>query len=205
MAKIYKTRETLLFRVKNQRDEKSWGEFVGYYENYIYIVARNMNLDHHDAEDILQKVLVRLWEKLPGFDYSSKKGTFRAFLCTIIRNMVIDLLKKKSRTLDSAQGELKDQLKEYIKQVSVPEIEEIAEREWKLFLANTAWTNVEKTLSEKMKQTYLMLLKGSSLEEVSESLGIQNNTVYVYKLRVLEKIQKEISRLERELSEVSEQ
>ena len=205
MAKIYKTRETLLFRVKNQRDEKSWDEFVSYYKNYIYIVARNMNLDHHDAEDILQKVLVRLWEKLPQFEYSSKKGTFRAFLCTIIRNMAIDLLKKKSRNLDSAQGEMREQLQEYIKKVSLPEIEEIAEREWKLFLANTAWTNVEKTLSEKMKQTYLQLLKGDSLEEVAEAVGIQNNTVYVYKLRVLEKIQKEIQRLERELSEVSDE
>ena len=35
MTKVYKTRETLLFRVKNQRDDISWNEFVGYYKNYI--------------------------------------------------------------------------------------------------------------------------------------------------------------------------
>ena len=202
MAKIYKTRETLLFRVKNQRDEKSWNEFVSYYKNYIYIVSRNMNLEHHDAEDILQRVLLKLWEKLPEFEYSTKKGTFRSFLCTIIRNMAIDLIKKKSRMMEEASGEDKDNLKKYIDKVSLPEIETIAEREWKLFLANAAWKKVQKELTDKVKNTYLMLLKGKSLNDVASELEIQKNTVYVYKLRVVEKIQKEIKRLEKELSEM---
>ena len=202
MAKIYKTRETLLFRVKNQRDEKSWNEFVSYYKNYIYIVSRNMNLEHHDAEDILQRVLLKLWEKLPEFEYSTKKGTFRSFLCTIIRNMAIDLIRKKSRIMEQSSGEDKDNLKKYIDQVSLPEIETIAEKEWKLFLANAAWKKVEKELTDKVKNTYLMLLKGKSLDDVVDELEIQKNTVYVYKLRVVEKIQKEIKRLERELTEI---
>ena len=45
-----------------------------------------------------------------------------------------------------------------------------------------------------------MLLDGKPLEEIAESQGIQANTVYVYKLRVVEKIQKEIKRLERDLT-----
>ena len=200
MSKIYKTRETLLFRVKNQCDDISWNEFVGYYKNYIYVVARNMNLEHHDAEDILQRVLLKLWEKLPEFEYSTKKGTFRSFLCTIIRNMAIDFIKKKSRMLNNIDGEEKVNLKKYLDQVSLPEIEKIAEREWKLFLSNTAWQRVEPTLTDKVKQAYLMLLKGKSLESVAEELGIQNNTVYVYKLRVIEKIQREIKLIEQDLS-----
>lgn len=203
MAKVYKTRVTLLYRVKNQLDEKSWDEFVGYYKNYIYIVARNMNLEHHDAEDILQRVLLKLWEKLPEFEYSTKKGTFRSFLCTIIRNMAIDLLKKKSRMMNDAQGEDKANLKKYIEKVTLPEIEVIADREWKLFLANAAWEKVEKELTSKVKETYLMLLKGKSMDDVASTVGIQKNTVYVYKLRVIEKIQKEIKRLERELTELN--
>ena len=202
MTKIYKTRETLLYRVKNQRDEKSWNEFVSCYKNYIYIVARNMNLEHHDAEDILQRVLLKLWEKLPDFEYSTKRGTFRSFLCTIIRNMAIDMIKKKSRMMEESNGKDKDDLKKYIDKVSLPEIESIAEREWKLFLSNTAWQKVEKELTDKVKKTYLMLLKGKPLEAVAEELQIQKNTVYVYKLRVVEKIQKEIKRLEKELTEM---
>jgi len=200
MAKIYKTRETLLFRVKNQRDDKSWNEFVGYYKNYIYIVARNMNLVHHDAEDILQRVLLKLWEKLPEFEYNTQRGSFRSFLCTIIRNMAIDFIKKKSRMLNTIDGDEKNTLKKYLDEVSLPEIEKIAEKEWKLFLANTAWEKVEPTLTDKVKNAYMMLLKGKSLDDVASTLDIQKNTVYVYKLRVIEKIQREIKLIEQDLS-----
>ena len=159
-----------------------------------------MNLDHHDGEDILQRVLLKLWEKLPEFEYNTARGSFRSFLCTIIRNMAIDFLKKKSRMLKSIGGEEKVILKKYLDQVSLPEIENIAEREWKLFLSNTAWQRVEPTLTEKVKKAYLMLLKGQALESVAKELQIQNNTVYVYKLRVIEKIQREIKLIELDLS-----
>ena len=104
--------------------------------------------------------------------------------------------------MNEAQGEDKANLKKYIEKVSLPEIEDIADREWKLFLANAAWEKVEKELTDKVKDTYLMLLKGKKMDEVAETLGIQKNTVYVYKLRVIEKIQKEIKRLEEELTEL---
>ena len=45
-----------------------------------------------------------------------------------------------------------------------------------------------------------MLNKGVPLEQVAEELNIQKNTVYVYKLRVQEKISNEVKRLENELS-----
>ena len=41
------------------------------------------------------------------------------------------------------------------------------------------------------------------MDEVAETVGIQKNTVYVYKLRVVEKIKKEIKRLEWDLTELT--
>ena len=187
-------------RVQDQKDEGSWDEFAGYYRKYIYMVARNMRLSHHDAEDILQRTLLKLWENLPKFKYDTNKGSFRSWLCTIIRNMVINLIKKKSRMLTGLDTEEQYRIKKYLDSVQLPEVEEIAEKEWKLFLSNTAWERVEPTLTEKVKATYLMLLKGKSLDSVAEELGIQKNTVYVYKLRVIEKIQREIKLIEQDLT-----
>ena len=62
MKETLSTRQTLLVRVQNQSDEKSWEEFAGYYRRYIYMVARNMRLSHHDAEDVLQRTLLKLSE-----------------------------------------------------------------------------------------------------------------------------------------------
>ncbi len=46
------TRQTLLLRAKNHDDESAWEEFVYYYRPYLYLIARRMNLNHHDAEEI---------------------------------------------------------------------------------------------------------------------------------------------------------
>ena len=54
----WNTRQTLLERIRDKHDESSWEDFVYYYKQYIYVVVRSMNLNHHDAEEIVQMVLV---------------------------------------------------------------------------------------------------------------------------------------------------
>ena len=61
------TRETLLERIRNRHDEQSWEDFVYYYKQYIYIICRRMGLNHHDAEEIVQKVM-QLQDKWDGKD-----------------------------------------------------------------------------------------------------------------------------------------
>ena len=200
MSETLSTRQTLLKRVQCQKDEASWEEFSDYYRRYIYMVARNMRLSHHDAEDILQRTLLKLWENLPKFQYDTNKGSFRSWLCTIIRNMVINMIKKKSRMLTGLDTEEQYRIKKYLNSVQLPEVEYIAEKEWKVFLYNTAWGNIKGQLTDNVKNAFVMLNKGVSLDDVAEQLKIQKNTVYVYKLRVQEKISNEVKRLEQELS-----
>ena len=38
----YKTRETLLAKLKNKHDDASWEDFVYYYKSYIYIICRKI-------------------------------------------------------------------------------------------------------------------------------------------------------------------
>ena len=73
MADEYSTRQTLLQRLKNQQDDRSWEEFVFYYQRYIYAIISNMNLPHHDCEDLVQAVLLKAWKILPGFQYDPGK------------------------------------------------------------------------------------------------------------------------------------
>ena len=41
MAKHYKTRQTLLSKITESNNEKSWEDFTQYYQGYIYAVIRN--------------------------------------------------------------------------------------------------------------------------------------------------------------------
>ena len=200
MNTTYATRKSLLYKVKDQQDLKSWDEFTNLYRRYIYMVARNMNLTHHDAEDITQRALIKLWEKLPDFEYDRCRGTFRSWLCTIIRHMVINFVKRKARMLTTLDDEEKSLTQNYLNKVTVPELKTLEEREWNTFLLNSAWESIKGQLTDKVREAYLLLHKGQSLESVSEQLGIKLNTVYVYRLRVQQKLAKEITSLVNKLS-----
>lgn len=196
----YATRKSLLHKIKDKQDLKSWDEFTQLYRRYIYMVARNMNLTHHDAEDITQRALIKLWEKLPDFEYDRCRGTFRSWLCTIIRHMVINFVKRRARMLTTLDDEEKSRTQSYLNQVTVPELKTLEEREWNKFLLNSAWENIKNSLTDKVREAYLYLHNGRSLEYVADTLGIKLNTVYVYRLRVQQKLAKEIARLENHLS-----
>ena len=101
----WQTSETLLERVKNPDDEKSWEDFVYYYRPFIYSAIRGMNIAHHDAEEICQSVLLKAWKKLPEFEYNRGKGRFRGWLCHVTGNSVRDSIRKRKTSLEQNLNE----------------------------------------------------------------------------------------------------
>ena len=75
------TRVSLIGKAKNQNDNKAWTDFISYYREYIYRVVRRMGLAHHDAEEVVQLTLLKLWNAMPGFEYVPSKGRFRCWIC----------------------------------------------------------------------------------------------------------------------------
>jgi len=72
MASTYVTRHTLLARVKNPNDAEAWKDFIDFYKNYIYFIIRSMRINAHDADDLLQQVLLLL-HILDFFPYALHK------------------------------------------------------------------------------------------------------------------------------------
>jgi len=195
MNDAFHTRQTLLQRVKAQRDEKSWEEFVHYYRHYIYIICRRMNLGHHDAEEVVQLIIVKLWKKLPEFNYDSR-SRFRSWLCTVTGNAVRDFvrgLQSMKRKHDNASVE-----QEY--KVNIPDIEKIAEEEWQNYISTLALEKVRQQYSPQVVEIFLKLNEGKSRTELAEEYQLPANTISVYKKRILHALCKEIRLLEDDLS-----
>lgn len=194
----WNTRQTLLEKIRDKHDETSWEDFVYYYKNYIYVVVRSMNLNHHDAEEIVQLVLVKVWDKLPDFQYDSEKGRFRGWLCRVTGNLVKNYLRsRKSQT--SRVEKMKEQSPDYLDGIAIPEIEVIADREWENYIANMAWNNIENSFSENVKECFLLMSDGIAVADIAQKMEISESSVYVYKKRVTDRLFVEINRLERDL------
>ena len=193
------TRQTLLQKLQSaEEDERSWDDFVKYYEGYIYVVIHGLGVDVKDSEDLLQDVLIKVWKALPNYSYDVEKCRFRTWLCVVIRNTVfnfLDLKANKNKQKNISYNEIKENLN----LVSESEIDQIAEREWKSYISNMAWDNLKDDFSEINKKIFEASLDTDDNALLAEKFGIAESSVRVYKMRVRKAIHKEIVRLNHEL------
>jgi RNA polymerase sigma factor (sigma-70 family) len=194
----YQTRATLIQRVQNQQDEKSWEEFIHVYRRYIYAIIRSMNISEHDTEDILQQVLINLWKSLPKMDYE-KINRFRSWLSTVTKNCVTDFIRKRTREANRLEKVSKDDTLTYLKAIRLPEIDNIMEHEWEIHLTNLALENITPLFTGKAIDAFRMTLEGKSVEEIAKELDLKDNSVYRLKNRVKERLILEIKHLREEL------
>jgi RNA polymerase sigma factor (sigma-70 family) len=193
--KSYHTRQSLLMRLKDSHDDASWEEFVSTYRNYILSVINNLKVSHHDSEDLLQSILLKLWNKLPEFEYDPGKGQFRYWLGRVTKNDVFKHFDKKKRLLEN----IPDNESENGLSSEDPEIHKMIEREWQNYIAERAWENISSNFGSKILDVFHCFADGLKGPEVAEKMGMAENTAYVYKLRVQKALHKEMMRLEFEL------
>ena len=118
----YKTRLTLIQRVKNQYNENAWEEFAAVYKNYIYAIIRRMNISEHDAEDIQQKVMMKLWKILPELKHEEIRR-FRSYLSTITKNTVLDFVVAQKRKVAREDKAASDASLHYLDSINLPDVE----------------------------------------------------------------------------------
>ena len=190
MDSCWDTRETLLKRVIDPKDEISWNEFIVFYENYIYQLVRKMEFSHHDTEEIVQEVFVKVWKKLKDFCYEPSKGRFRGWLCITTRNTAIDFIRKSKRF-----GNVRELCESDQEDICMPEMESIAESEWRLYLSNQAWINIKDDYTDKTVKLFEMISKAVDTSVISKELGVSENTIYNAKHRLTKRMQAEVKQL----------
>ncbi|MCA9251706.1 MAG: sigma-70 family RNA polymerase sigma factor [Phycisphaerae bacterium] len=82
------TRPSLLSRVRNPDDHDAWREFESRYGDLITRYCRSLRLQHSDAEDVRQLVMLNLSSSMRSFQYDPARGRFRTYLGRAVRNAV---------------------------------------------------------------------------------------------------------------------
>ncbi len=186
----YSTRQTLLQKVKSDKTHQAWDEFVNFYTPFIYKVILQIKPSLKDQEDLVQDVLLRLWEKLSMYD--TEKGRFRAWLSLVARNCVFNSL-KKSRRHDIPATSLDEDSSTEIP-VSA-QIDQNIEREWKIHICQLAMENITPFFSGEALQVFQLSNDGLCNEEIARKLNLQKDSVKVLKSRVKSRLFKEIQKL----------
>lgn len=198
MVESPETRASLLVRMRNQQDGGAWAEFVQIYEPVVYRLARAQGFQDADARDLTQQVLIAVAGKVERWDPARARGSFRAWLFRVARNLMVNLLVHRRRhppgTGDSDLQRLLDQQAA----PSGPESQQF-ELEYRRQLFRWAAEQVRgefrKTTWEAFWQT---CVDGCEIKQVAERLGMSIGAVYIARSRVLRRLRQRIEQLEQD-------
>lgn len=91
------THPSLLVRLRDPRDAAAWELFVELYAPPVYGFARKHGFQDADAADVTQDVLRSVSRAFGRNGFDPNRGAFRAWLFTIVRNRLRDMLDSRRR------------------------------------------------------------------------------------------------------------
>lgn len=185
------TSATLLGRLRQvPPDQAAWARFADRYGRKIYGWCRQWKLQEADAEDVTQGVLLKLAEKMRGFEYDPARS-FRAWLKTVTRHAWLDACGPRPAAAGGSQAVERLQTVE-AREDLVRRLDEEFDRE----LLDEASARVRERVAPKTWEAFeRTALRGESGAEAGAALGMKVATVFVARSKVQKMLQEELQKL----------
>jgi RNA polymerase sigma-70 factor (ECF subfamily) len=153
-----------------QKDSSSFQAFYRKYSGLVFTAIANVLNDHHDAEDVMQEVLVQIWNK--AHLYEPRKGKPLTWITTMARNRAIDKIRSKQR-----RSRLNDDF-ESESRTEQPEFEESSSDQCEVRERNRIVRSAVAKLTDDQKEAIqLAYFSGLTQAEVAEKLNEPLGTV----------------------------
>jgi RNA polymerase sigma factor (sigma-70 family) len=196
------TRASLLNRLKDPEDQRSWQDFYNIYSRVILDLSLKAGLNRTEAQDVLQETMMSVCRHMPTFKYDPSLGSFKNWLFTMTRWRIADQIRNRGAVCregnETATG---TGLLERIPDPMAEGLDRIWEAEWEKGLLAAALQNVRQRLDPERYQIFdLYVNKGWAPEKVAMTFGIPVSQVYLAKHRITEMIRDEVVRLNKEIT-----
>lgn len=196
----YPTRASLLERLKDTGDQRSWEEFHNVYGRLIRGFALKAGLTETEADEVVQETMAGAAQHLPAFRYDPQRCAFKTWLMNLARWRVIDQFRKRLPTASPAGPATDETRTATIERVPDPagsDWEQLWDGEWRTTPLQKALERVKQKVDPRQWQIFdLYTLKQWTPREIAHTLGINVGRVYLTKHRLGMRLQNELKRIE---------
>jgi RNA polymerase sigma-70 factor (ECF subfamily) len=181
------TQATLLERLRDGEAVMAWEEFFQRYGRLIYAAARGQGCRDHTAEEIVQEVMLTVFQQRDVFRYDPQRGRFRDWLRSVVRHAVAEHRRAPSQRVRARGGDGQDRFPEPCNDDARPD--EAWEAAFEQSLLAALLDVVRREVAPETYQAFeLLTLKELSGKQVAKITGLSRNAVYLARRRVLQRL-----------------
>ncbi len=196
MAVAVNTRASLIARLSDGADVEAWDEFVQIYLPLLYRMARRKGLQHADAEELGQEVLMAVSRAVHRWQPDAAHGRFRDWLFRIARNFIINFLTRpKYRVAGSGNSDVMRMLQE----VPARTARNRRSLSWSIaarFFAGRRRRSTSTVTPTTWQAFWQTSVEAKTVAEVAQALRMTAGSVYIARSRVMAKLRDEASRFD---------
>jgi len=195
------TRSSLLFRLRNWDDTKSWEEFYHLYRKLVYGFSRRSGLSHEEAEEVTQDVFTRVAKTIQDFESNPERGSFRGWLMNLVRWRIADKYRERNRAPRARHGAQSDDGTSTIERIPGPDCEEeIWDKEWRDHILGAAMDRIARRSQAKHFQIFDLCTRQQwPVMRVARELGVNAASIYLITHRLTKQLKMEVAKLEETL------
>ncbi len=195
MPEFPETSESLIVRVRDPSNRVAWDQFEQLYRPVIFRIARAKGLQHSDALDLVQQVLMSVAAAIGRFEKQSGGIRFRNWLSRVTRNAILKALTRSPRDLAAGGSDILDVLNE----VADPDdaTNELIELEYRREVYVRAAARVR---GEVQEETWLAfeatVLLEVAIEAAARRFGMSTGSIYAARSRVMRRLRNAVDELQ---------
>jgi RNA polymerase sigma-70 factor (ECF subfamily) len=184
-----RTHASLLSRLRNPDDADAWQQFDRTYRDLILRYCHRKGLQHWDAEDVRQTVLLRISSVLKsGFRYEPRLGKFRSYLGRVVVNTIVAFLRRPNPLPGAVEEWVDDQVSQPFAPGQGEDTDAEWEEEWRYHHLRLAMAQLEDHVDPRNLEIFQRLLRGESTADVAERFAMTRQAVHKVKQRFRDRL-----------------
>ncbi len=187
------TRPSLILRLKGERNEFAWTEFVTAYEPFLRRLIERQGIPERHVADLSQQMLLAIARGVEGWRDDGRTASFRRWLHRVARNVVIKFMQRERRRIRGQGGT--DFLEILERAPDETDNERVREYEYELVLWAAGEVRGE-FRDTSWKAFWATHVDGRSVAEMAAELGVTPGAIYMSRCRIMARIRAKIAEVD---------